>query len=266
MAPRIYECPSLVRVLTIGVPLLIGMPLDGHPSGGLDNIGLAEHGPAAGVPLVDGVPYGHHQGAGDESPMPSVSATRGGRQYSLFMHHSSGWALVALSALVLADRLTKRRHRVIAASIGSVWILFGLFIFIWADPEGWPIGPAGLLESFSMATSGEWLQHKTLSFIPMLTGLAALYHRRGERIADKWNYALAFGAVVGVIGLLIHQHQDHPGMDVVNMQHRLFALIAVLVAVSFIQEGWKGWDWKGKDVILPACLLLLGLQLACYVE
>lgn len=225
----------------------------------------ANHAVAANTPAPDVSHDAHHEPA-SSGGQSEVSAVRGGRQYSLFMHHTSGWAVLALSALLLADRLTYQRHRLIGISIGCVWLLFGVFLFIRADPEGWPIGPAGFLESFTMPTSGEWLQHKVLSLIPMFLGLYSLGVRRIMPNARKWNYVLAFLAVLGAIGVLSHQHLDHPGMDIVNVQHRLLALTALLTAVSLVQEVWKGWDWKGKNLIFPLCLMILGLQLVFYVE
>jgi len=73
-------------------------------------------------------------------------------------------------------------------------------------------------------------------------------------------------AALGAIGLLSHQHWNHPGMDIVNVQHRLFALTAFMVASSLVQETWKGWGWKGKHLLFPVCVLLLGLRLAVYTE
>jgi hypothetical protein len=187
------------------------------------------------------------------------------KDYSLLMHHTSGWAVLALSALISTDRLTGQRYRTVRIGIGGVWLLLGAFLFILADPEGWPIGPFGFVESFTMPTSGEWLQHKILSFIPALFGLYVILGRGPSNVPNRWNYGLAFAAVFGAIGLLSHQHISHPGMDVVNLQHRLFALTALLIAVSLVQEMWSG-KWKGKAVYYPIGLLLLGLQLTFYTE
>lgn len=187
----------------------------------------------------------------------------GNHAYSLLMHHVSGWVVVALSALLFADRLTSKRHRLIAIGTSSLWMSLGIFLFIQADPEGWPIGPTGFVESFTMPTAGEWLQHKLLSLIPILLGFCAL---KVQRVPDKLNYALAFAAVLGTAGLLSHQHVSHPGMDIVNLQHRLFALSGLLIAFSLVQEVWAGWRWKGKAVCYPIALLILGLQLVFYTE
>src|SRR5438034_1602433 len=98
--------------------------------------------------------------------------------YSLFMHRSSGTAVIVLGVLVLTDRLTKQRHGAVQMAIGVVWLMFGAHVFIRSDPEGWPIGPAGFMESLSMRTAGEWVQHKLLAMIPVALGLWTLLSRR----------------------------------------------------------------------------------------
>ena len=81
-----------------------------------------------------------------------------------------------------------------------------------------------------------------------------------------WRYVAAGIAMLGGAALLIHQHLDHPGIDFVNIQHRFFALTSFFIAVSLALEGSARFAWKGKPYLLPAGLLLLGVQLALYVE
>jgi len=185
--------------------------------------------------------------------------------YSLFMHRSSGVALIMLGALVLADRMTKRRYGAFQIGIGVVWLLFGLHLFIRSDLEGWPIGPAGFLESFSMPTSGEWLQHKVLSLIPLALGVWTFVSRRVPMSAPV-SYALGGLLALGGAGLLVHQHADHPTMDIVNLQHRLMAVTALFIAGSSVADGLARLDWKPRPYLVPSGLIVLGLQLVAYVE
>ena len=88
------------------------------------------------------------------------------RAYSLLMHRSCGVALLALGAFVLADRLTKRRHRAIRSGIGLIWLGMGIHIVINADPRHWPMG-AGFIESFAIPSPTKWIEHKVLSLVPI---------------------------------------------------------------------------------------------------
>lgn len=117
------------------------------------------------------------------------------------MHHSSGLALVLLGLLVLADRLTRARFTAIRVAIGLLWVVFGTHLFIRSDPEGWPVGPASLLESFSMPTWAEWVQHKLLSLIPIALGMWTFISRRVGPTAPQ-SYAVAAMAGLGAAGLL----------------------------------------------------------------
>ena len=185
--------------------------------------------------------------------------------YSLFMHRSSGTAVIVLGGLVLTDRLTKQRYGALRVGIGVVWLVFGAHLFIRSDPEGWPVGPAGFMESFSMPTASEWVQHKLLSLIPVALGLWTLLSRRVPANA-YWSYALGGVLALGGAGLLVHQHLDHQTMDLVNLQHRFMALTALLIAAFLASDGLSSLTWKAKPFLLPCGLIVLGLQLVMYVE
>lgn len=185
--------------------------------------------------------------------------------YSLFMHRSSGAVLIVLGGLVLADRVAKRRDGMFQVGIGLIWLLFGLHLFIRSDPEGWPIGPASFLESFSMPTASEWIQHKVLSLIPLALGIWTFLSRRAA-LNGRWSYALGGVLALGGAGLLVHQHADHQTMDIVNLQHRFMAVTALFIAGSSVTDGLAHLTWKAKPFLVPSGLIMLGLQLAVYVE
>ena len=217
-----------------------------------------------GAPTHGAMTHGEH-GATQAVGAEHAGETEEELAYSLFMHRSSGVTLIVLGVLVLADRLTKRREGRFQIGIGIVWLLFGLHLFIRSDPEGWPIGPAGFLESFSMPTASEWIQHKVLSLIPLALGVWTFLSRRVPMSAPV-SYALGGLLALGGAGLLVHQHADHPTMDIVNLQHRLMALSALFIAGSSVADGLSHLTWKLKPFLLPSGLIVLGLQLVVYVE
>lgn len=217
-----------------------------------------------GAPDHGAMTHGEH-GASPTAGADHAGETAEELAYSLFMHHSSGVVLIVLGALVLADRVTSRRHGAFQISVGVVWLLFGLHLFIRSDPEGWPIGPASFLESFSMPTASEWIQHKVLSLIPLALGVWTFVSRRVP-ISAPASYAMGAVLALGGAALLVHQHADHPGMDIVNLQHRFMALTALFIAGSSITDGLAHLTWKAKPFLVPAGLIVLGLQLAVYVE
>lgn len=201
----------------------------------------------------------HHA---DHDAVPTVAGTaRSGPSYSLLMHRTSGSGLLLIGVLTWINRLTVRRYSALRISIGTLCVVIGLFLFVRADPEGWPMGGEGFLASWTMPTAGEWVQHKVLSLIPILIGTYTILLGSVSRVNQNWNYGLGAAALLGAIGLLGHQHRDHPGIDLVNVQHQWFAVTALLTAVSLILETWQRWDWERKNLLYPTCVILLGLQL-----
>ena len=188
-----------------------------------------------------------------------------GRPYSLFMHHTAGYFVFVIGILMAIDRATPSPRRLSQYAIGTMWALFGLFIFVRADPDGWPMG-SGFWESWTMPTAVEWLQHKVLSLIPLLLALYAFCGRHRMRQDNGGSYVAVVLAIIGAVGLLSHQHLDHPSLDVVNVQHRFFASTCLLIAVSLLQEARGRWVGNSKRLIFPMLLILLSLQLVWYTE
>lgn len=218
------------------------------------------------------VPDGHHPTDQiDHHPTVKREASFGYRSqdpdiaYSLFMHHSSGIAVLVLGLLILFDRLLLCPHDFSSILIGCTWLLFGAFVFIKSDPEGWPIGTAGFIQSFSMPTAGEWIQHKLLSLIPMLLGIYSISTTHALPTITR-GYGAAGAALLGGIGLIVHQHADHLGFDIVNLQHQIFALTAFFIAGGLLVERWGAITWKSKSFFVPLGIMVLGLQLTLYVE
>lgn len=203
----------------------------------------------------------------DHETHHQVGAPASDRSYSLFMHHVAGIVVLALSVLVLADRLWGENARWLSGGMGLIWISLGIFLFVNADPEGWPIGPIGFKASFSMPTASEWLQHKVLSLIPVLIGLRVCTANspRGTW-SGVWAYLFVLVSVLGAVGLLWHQHASHPGVDLVNVQHRLFAVTAVFIAIAVPLERGAHFGWEYKRFLLPAGLFILGIQLVLFRE
>ena len=119
--------------------------------------------------------------------------------------------------------------------------------------------------AWNMPTHVEWLQHKLLSLIPLILALYA-FHRPAIGHGDWGIYTTGGLAVVGAFGLLSHQHLDHPGLNVVNIQHRFFAATCLLIAFSLLQEARGRWVGNSKKLIFPTLLILLSLQLVWYTE
>jgi hypothetical protein len=189
------------------------------------------------------------------------------RAYSLFMHRTCGIAVISLGVLILADRLTRRRYSVIRKGMGLIWLLMGVHIMINADPTDWPVA-ASFTESFTRPGSGEWMQHKLLSLVPMGIGLYTMRSAPKLQSNPAVAYGLAAVLAVGGLGLLVHEHEHSPGMDMalVVKQHNLMALTAFLIAAGWLADTLDRLAWKPKFFVVPVGLILLGLELTLYTE
>lgn len=226
--------------------------------------------------LHDAASHGGHEGAsathGGHDGGPGT-LVRGGitreeeRAYSLFMHRTCGIAVIALGVLILADRLTRRRYGVVRKGMGLIWLIMGGHIMINADPTDWPVA-AGFMESFSRPGSGEWMQHKLLSLIPMAIGLYTMLSAPKLQSNPVMSYGLAAVLAVGGVGLLFHEHEHSPGMDMalIVRQHNLMALTALLIAAGWLADALDRLAWKPKLLVVPVGLILLGLELTLYTE
>ncbi len=217
-----------------------------------------------------------HEGHGAHTTGPvdeTTTIVRGGvtreeeKTYSLFMHRSCGTIVAFLGLLVLADRLTQRRHGALRKGMGAIWLLMGIHIFLNADPTDWPLA-ATFMESYNRPGSSEWLQHKVLCLIPVAIGLYTMFVARRERPNPWSGYALASVLAFGGIALLYHEHEHSPGMDMglIVRQHNLMAFTSIFIAAGWLADTLDRLAWKPKFVMVPVGLILLGLELVVYVE
>ena len=105
-----------------------------------------------------------------------------------------------------------------------------------------------------------------LSLIPLLLALYAFRRRHAVGQDNGGSYVAVGLAIIGAVVLLSHQHPNHPGLDVVNIQHRFFAGTCLLIAFSLLQEARGRWVGNNKRLIFPTLLILLSLQLTWYTE
>ncbi|TAJ22199.1 MAG: hypothetical protein EPO64_14405 [Nitrospirae bacterium] len=212
---------------------------------------------------------GHGTGPVDEAG----TFVRGGftraeeKAYSLFMHRSCGLALIGLGLLILADRLTQRRHGAIRKGMGIIWLLMGVHILWNADPTDWPV-VGTFMESLHRPGSSEWLQHKVLSLIPMAIGLYAVLVPRREKPNPSAGFVMAAILALGGIALLYHEHEHSPGMDMalIVKQHTMMAMTALFIAAGWLADSLERLSWKPKFYLVPIGLILIGLELAIYTE
>ena len=182
--------------------------------------------------------------------------------WSEYNHHWSGLFVLAIGVLALLNQAGLRwaRH----------WPLLFLglaaFLFVRSDPENWPLGHIGLLESLRDV---EVLQHRV--FVLLLVGFAFFEWRVRTSPRPHPRAALVFPLMCALGGalLLTHSHAIANVKDalLIELTHTPLALAAVLA-------GWSRWlelrlDRPGNRIagwVWPVCLLFIGCLLLSYRE
>ncbi len=196
-------------------------------------------------------------GAGELAPRNAADIA-----WSEYNHHWAGIFVLAIGLLALLNQAGLRwaRH----------WPLLFLglagFLFVRSDPENWPLGHIGLIESFRDV---EVLQHRV--FVLLLIAFALFEWRVRVSPRPRPLASLVFPLICAGGGalLLTHSHAIANVKDalLIELTHTPLALCAVLAGWSRWLElrlappgnRIAGWVW-------PVCLLLIALLLLNYRE
>jgi len=186
--------------------------------------------------------------------------------WSEYNHHWAGLAVCAVGLLALLNRAGLRwaRHWPLA------FLGLALFLFFRSDPETWPMGDIGFLDSLRDV---EVLQHR--SFVVLIVVFAFFEWRvRATRWTNR-HAALVFPLLCAAGGTLLLTH----GHAIANLKDQLLIeLTHTPLALAGIAAGWARWleirlsprenpvAWQIAGWVWPACILFCGLPLLNYRE
>jgi copper resistance protein D len=186
--------------------------------------------------------------------------------WSEYNHHWAGLIVIAVGLLALLNRAGLRwaRHWPLA------FLGLAVFLFFRSDPETWPMGDIGFLESFRDV---EVLQHR---FFVLLILVFTWFEWRVR--ATNWNNKaarLVFPLLCAAGGtmLLTHSHA------IANVKDQLLIeLTHTPLALAGIAAGWARWleirlnprenpvAWQIAGWVWPVCILFCGALLLLYRE
>lgn len=182
--------------------------------------------------------------------------------WSEYNHHWSGVMvlLVGLAALLDATgRVALARHWPL------VFIGLAGFIFLRSDPEAWPLGEIGLLESLR---DPEVVQHKLAGLLVVGFAIVEWWVRLG-RITGRARFVFPSAMVAGGVLLLAHTHAISNVKEalLVELSHLPLAVLAVVGgSARFIELRGPAEMARVARWVWPACLVLIGLLLILYRE
>jgi putative copper resistance protein D len=182
--------------------------------------------------------------------------------WSEYNHHWSGILvlLVGLAALLDATgRVPLARH----------WPLLFLgltgFILLRSDPEAWPLGEIGLLESLR---DPEVVQHKLAALLVVGFAIAEWWVRLG-RIQGGLRFVFPSAMLAGGVLLLAHTHaiSNQKEALLVELSHLPLAVLAVVGGCARFVE-LRGPERLARVArwVWPVALVLIGVLLLLYRE
>ena len=186
--------------------------------------------------------------------------------WSEYNHHWAGLFVVAIGLLALLNQAGAgwARHWPL------VFLGLAVFLFFRSDPETWPLGDVGFLESFRDV---EVAQHR--GYVVLIVVFAWFEWRvRTQKLADtKAVYVFPLLCALGGILLLTHSHA------IANIKDQLLIeLTHTPLALAGIVAGWARWlelrlDHKANALAIrtvgwvwPVAILFCGAILLIYRE
>jgi putative copper resistance protein D len=183
--------------------------------------------------------------------------------WSEYNHHWAGLLVVVMGLAALAQRSGRAPW---AKHWPLLFLLLAAFLFLRADPEVWPMGDIGPIESLK---DPEVAQHRL--FVVLIVAFALFeWGVRTGRIATR-RLRLVFPLLAALGGTLLLTHSHALG----NVKEELLIELTHLpIALLGITAGWARWleveapDAEGRWAgwLWPVCFILVGLLLLGYRE
>ncbi|MBV8650721.1 MAG: CopD family protein, partial [Alphaproteobacteria bacterium] len=183
--------------------------------------------------------------------------------WSEYNHHWAGLIVLAIGLLALAERSGWAPW---ARNWPLLFLALAVFLFFRSDPETWPLGDVGLLDSLR---DPEVLQHRI--FVVLIVGFAFFEWRVRTGREKSPRAALVFPIMTAVGGglLLTHSHalSNLKDLMLIEMSHVPLALLG-------IAAGWSRWlelrleppTSRMMAWVWPVCFVLVGILLLSYRE
>ncbi len=180
--------------------------------------------------------------------------------WSEYNHHWAGLFVLAIGVLALVSQAGVRwaRHWPL------VFLGLSAFLFLRSDPEVWPLGDIGLIESLR---DPEVVQHRIFATLPLLLGIFEWCVRTGRLRSRAAAQVFALLCAFGGALLLTHNH------TIANVKDALLIEFThTPLALASIAAGWSRWlelrlpDGRKAGWVWPACFVFIGFLLFFYRE
>jgi hypothetical protein len=120
-------------------------------------------------------------------------------------HQIAGAALIAIAALVIAGR-SSRKLGFLLSLWPLVFVALGLYLLVWSDPEIWPRGPFSWL--WMIEHNAEARQHKLYALLLLALGTVEFLSARGKLTLRWQTWSFPVLAAFGALLLTLHSHSS----------------------------------------------------------
>jgi len=220
----------------------------------------------------------HTQGATSAGVAPQRSAAdlakeEADKRFSEFNHRFSGIFVFLVGIVALLQPSLARRFGVVRYLWVFLFLIPGIYLLFFSDPESWPIGNQTLY--YVVTQNRQVLQHKIFSLL-LLALSAVEYFRVRGKLQALWT-AFLFPAFAGAGAALLLYHSPqahaasmdpsaHQAMEKIGGQHIHFAVVGFGIAISKAVADTERFHPRLLRILFAALMMVLGLLLITYTE
>lgn len=182
---------------------------------------------------------------------------------SNFNHNISGIFVIIVALGAFIYRFTGARW---ARHWPLLFLPFALFLLIFGEPNGWPLGNEGFWNTLA---APEVLVHRLSTLFVVGLAIFEWRVRAGGLAATRWRYVFPLLCVIGGVLLLTHSHSLFAikSAFLIEGSHNAIGVLAVLMGAGrWLELRMSGQESRIAGIIWPICFMLIGFVLLFYRE
>jgi putative copper resistance protein D len=195
--------------------------------------------------------------------------TAEGIAYAEFNHRFVGLLVLLFGCAELGPALGCSWPRWTTLVLPGALGIIALFLLVWSDHDGWPIGSQGFAATF-LGQDHEMVQHKLYGVLAAVAAISEAVWRLGWGKHRAWAAPVVFYGFIGGLLLFAHSHGHHPANGKIELHHAVTGSLGIGASFSRAMALWgaelsdlKRRRWR---LAWAGLIISMGLQLLIYSE